>query len=180
MIVDPTEFLAAHAETWIAQPAPRFAVVNIHIREVSAPPEIIFVALGDQRLLSPAPHWRFLFAIRAFLGRTFRWDRGLTWRPPEQLVPGNHYAFFRIEHVAAPDARHTGFSELGMSVDDVLTGALLSWVLIPIGQNTQVCNITCANFPTRPGKAYWAVIRPFHNALIEDSLVYLGKKLPPR
>ena len=106
------------------------------------------------------------------LGRVFGWDRGLSWRRNKQepIKRGNHYAFFLIEHVDEP-------CEVGMSVGNRLTGALMGWVLEETAGGTRVFNVTCANFTGWQGRLYWRVIRPFHDALIEDSLKALARRV---
>ena len=168
------DFLGAHGNTWIARQAPKFSVLNVHAREIPAPAAHIFPELGDHELLSPNWFYRLLLAVRAAAGRIFGWDRGMKWHGAEPLEVGKHYAFFLIEHV---DVDH----ELSMSVQNRLTGALMGWVLEEsTGEKacrTMVFNVTCANFPGWQGRLYWRVIRPFHDALIEDSLKALARRL---
>jgi hypothetical protein len=174
MLIDPQEFIRAHPDCWISRRAREFPVINVHARDVAAPPARVFAALSDHGNLSPAWHWRALFAVRGLAGRLFRWDPGVEWHRPEPLVPGNYYAFFLIEHVAAPgrDA-HSPVAppfELGVSVENHLTLVLMSYLIAPNGAGSRVYNVTCALFKGRTGRAYWRVIRPFHDALIEDLL----------
>ena len=174
MQIPAEEFLRAHPDSWISRRAPEFPVVNVHARDVAAPPARVFAALADHGNLSPAWYWRVLLAVRGLVGKLFRWDPGVKWRGPEPLVPGNHYAFFLIEHVAAPgpDAQPPVAPpyELGVSVENRLTLALMSYWIVPSGAGSCVYNVTCALFKGRTGRAYWRVIRPFHDALIEDML----------
>jgi hypothetical protein len=84
---------------------------------------------------------------------------------------GRHYGFFEIEHVDAP-------REVGMSVKNQLTDALLTWVLEENGaSSSRVYNVTCANFHGLRGRMYWRAIRPFHDGIIEASLRKLARKL---
>lgn len=179
MILPPAEFLRAHPDTWIARRAPEFPVINVHALDVAAPPSRVFAALSDRANLSPAWYWRFLFAIRGLAGKLFRWDPRLKCHGPEPLVPGNHYAFFLIEHVAAPDSgadQATALPlEFGVSVENHLTLALMSYVIAPQGTGSRLFNVTCALFKGRTGRAYWRLIRPFHNALTEDMLENLRR-----
>jgi len=170
--VPGADFLGVHGESWIAGRAPEFSVLNVHMREIPAPPDRIFRELDARELLIPSWRWRFLFAVRAAIGKLFRWDRGLSWHRHKQepMERGRHYAFFLIEHVDEP-------CEVGMSVGNRLTGALMAWVLWETAGGTQVFNVTCANFPTRQGQLYWRAIRPFHDALIEDSLTALSRRV---
>ena len=180
MLLQPAEFLRAHPDTWIARRAPEFPVINVHALDVAAPPARVFAALSDRANLSPAWYWRVLFAIRGIAGRLFRWDPGLKWHGPEPLVPGNHYAFFLIEHVAAPDSGADQAKalpyELGVSVENHLTLALMSYVFARQGTGSRLFNVTCALFKGRTGRAYWRLIRPFHNALTEDMLENLRRR----
>ncbi|MGB0037239.1 MAG: DUF2867 domain-containing protein [Candidatus Acidiferrales bacterium] len=170
-----TDFLNAHSDRWIARRAPKFSVLNVHVAEITASAARIFPELGARELLIPSWRWRFLFAFRAAIGKLFGWDRGLIWNGHEQgpLDRGRHYAFFLIEHVEEP-------CELAMSVGNRLTGALMAWVLEESDGGTKVFNVTCANFPTWQGRLYWRVIRPFHDALIEDSLIALARRVEKR
>jgi hypothetical protein len=164
------DFFRDHASAWIAQQAHEFSVLNVHAREIRAPAARIFPELGDQKLLAPNWYCRLLFAVRAAAGRIFGWDRGLAWHDSEPLEVGKHFAFFLIEHVDVS-------RELSMSVDNQLTGALMGWVLEESAGTTKVFNVTCANFPGWRGRLYWRVIRPFHDALIEDSLEALERRM---
>jgi hypothetical protein len=174
MILNPDEFLRAHPDSWIARRAPEFPVINVHALEVAAPTDRVFTALADPSNLSPAWYWQVLFAVRGLAGKLFRWDPGVKWHRPEPLVPGNHYTFFLIEHVAAPGREAQSPvappCELGVSVENRLTLALMSYLIVPNGAGSRVYNVTCALFKGRTGRAYWRLIRPFHDALIEDML----------
>ncbi|MBI3663535.1 MAG: DUF2867 domain-containing protein [Acidobacteria bacterium] len=180
MVVDPQQFLVAHPACWISRRAPEFPVHNVHALDILAPPTRVFAALSNLGNLSPAWYWRALYAIRGIAGKLFRWDPGLRWHGPEPLVPGNHYAFFLIEHVAAPGSATNPTAEfpyeLGVSVENHLTLALMSYVVAPHGCGTRLYNATCALFKGRTGRAYWRVIRPFHDALIEDMLQNLRRR----
>lgn len=158
-----SDFLNAHPGCWTAKRAPEFSVLNVHALEIPAPPATVFPLLSTPDLLSPGAHWRFLFAVRTVAGKLFGWDRELVTHRPQPFTAGNHYLFFLIEHVDAP-------KEVGMSVKNRLTQALMSWLLESTPGGTMVYNITCANFLGRGGRLYWQVIRPFHDGIIEDSL----------
>ena len=68
--------------------------------------------------------------------------------------------------------------EVGMSVKNQLTDALLTWVLEENGaSSSRVYNVTCANFHGLRGRMYWQAIRPFHDGIIEASLRKLARKL---
>ncbi len=172
MKIPDADFLGVHGDCWIARRVPEFSVLNVHMREIPAPPDRIFRELGARELLIPSWRWQFLFAVRAAMGKFFRWDPGLSWHGHKQepLERGRHYAFFLIEHVDEPH-------EVGMCVGNRLTGALMAWVLRESSDGTQVFNVTCAKSPTRQGRVYWRAIRPFHDALIEDSLSALSRRV---
>jgi len=78
---------------------------------------------------------------------------------PQAIETGQYFAFFHVIHVDAP-------REVGMTVENRLTRALMSWVLKENSNGTTVFNVTCANFKGRQGRLYWQVIRPFHDGLI--------------
>ncbi len=144
--------------------------------DVAAPPERVFAALTACELVLPKWHWRALFGVRVILGRIFGWDGGLRMHPSEPLVPGNHYCFFRIEHVTAPH-------ELGLSVENKLTLALVSLVVTPAPfpsrpawVSSRLFSVTCSAFKGGLGRAYWRVIRPFHDAITEDSLAAVRRR----
>lgn len=180
MICNSNEFLRAHPDCWISSRAPEFPVINVHAREAAAPPETLFAALSDRGNLSPAWYWWALFALRGIAGKLFRWDPGVEWHGPQPLVPGNHYAFFLIEHVVAPcrDGQRAVAPpyELGVSVENHLTLALMSYLIAPSGAGSRVYNVTCARFKGRTGRAYWRIIRPFHDALVDDMLKRLCRR----
>jgi hypothetical protein len=171
--VSESDFLKQHSESWTAQRAPEFSVVNVHAMEISAPLERIFPELGAQGLLLPARHWKLLFGLRLAIGKLCGWDRGMVSHPPQPLEAGKHYGFFAIEWVDPPH-------EAGMSVRNQLTSALLCWVLDEIPEGTKVFNVTLANFAGWQGRNYWRVIRPFHDGLIEDSLKELARRVASR
>lgn len=145
-------------------------MVNIHAAEIPAPPARIFSELSAPELLLPRWHWRFLFGVRAAAGKILGWDRAVERHRAEPLEPGMHYAFFLIEHVDPPH-------EAGMSVENRLTKAQMSWLLEATPGGTRVYNVTCANFHGAQGRLYWHVIRPFHDGLIEDSLRALCRRV---
>ena len=174
MQVEESDFLKACPDTWISGRAAEFPVVNVHAVEVAAPPERVFAALEDRQAVAPRWHWRALLVFRAALGRVFNWDKGIKWdRRAGPLLPGNAYAFFRIEHV-------TQGRELGLSVENKLTQALVSFVIIPAANGSCVFNATCAVFKGRLGRAYWRVIRPFHDGLTEDWLAAVRRRAESR
>jgi hypothetical protein len=171
--VSESDFLVRHSESWTAQRAPEFSVVDIHAVEIPAPPERIFPELGAQGLLLPAWHWKALVRLRLVIGKLFGWDRGMVSHPPQPLEAGKHYGFFAIEWVDPPH-------EAGMGVKNRLTSALMCWVLEGIPQGTKVFSVTLANFAGWQGRNYWRVIRPFHDGLIEDSLRELARRVASR
>ena len=171
MKVDEREFLRAHSGCWISRRAPEFSVVNVHMAEIPAPRERIFPQLAAHDLLLPGKKWRALFGFRIWLGRLFGWDRGLKSHQPEPMEVGRHYVFFRIERVDEP-------REVGMSIGNRLTDAVMSWLLVEDGAGgTQVYNITCVNFHGRRGRMYWRAIRPSHDGIIEDALALLARRV---
>lgn len=173
MEIASSDFLVVHRGTWIARRAPEYPVVNVHVMEADAPPERVFALLDSPDLVAPGWHWRVAFAARGAAGKLFGWDKGLRgglrWHDRQPLAPGNHYAFFTIEHVAGPGSVHPPW-EVGMSVENGLTRALMSLIVEQSDGGTRVWSVTCALFHGRRGRAYWRVVRPFHNLLIEDSL----------
>jgi len=92
---------------------------------------------------------------------------------PQAIETGQYFAFFHVIHVDAP-------REVGMTVENRLTRALMSWVLKENSNGTTVFNVTCANFKGRQGQLYWQVIRPFHDGLIEESLLELRRRSQAR
>ena len=173
MKIAESDFLKAHAGSWTAKRAEEFSVLNVHALEIPAPPAAIFPLLGAHDLLAPGAHWAFLFAIRAAIGKLFGWDRGMATHEPQPLAVGNHYAFFLIEHVDE-------LREVGMTVKNRLTHAVMTWLLKETPGGTMVYNVTCANFLGRQGRFYWRVIRPFHDGIIEDSLQALRNRAQQR
>jgi uncharacterized protein DUF2867 len=168
--IQEEDFLTTHGNCWTVKRAPGFSVVNVHMAEIPTPRERIFPELSAHDLLIPGGGWRLLFGLRAALGKVFGWDRGMRSHRPQSLEVGGHYVFFRIEHVDAPH-------EVGMSVANRLTDAVMSWVLEEDGAGgTRVYNVTCASFHGAQGQLYWRVIRPFHDGIIEDSLAALAKR----
>jgi Protein of unknown function (DUF2867) len=166
-----SDFLSHNSNCWTARRAPGFSVLNVHMAEIAAPPERLFPELAAHDLLVPGGGWRLLFGFRAALGKLFGWDRGVRSHAPEPLEVGRHYVFFHIDHVNAPN-------EVGMSVKNRLTDALMSWVLVADGAGgTRVFNVTCANFSGVQGRVYWQVIRPFHDGIIESSLALLRRRV---
>jgi Protein of unknown function (DUF2867) len=169
--IEEREFLKAHENCWTAKRAPEFSVVNIHMAEIPASRERIFPELAAREMLLSGRGWRALFRLRLALGKVFGWDRGMRAHGPEPFEVGRHYGFFKIEHVDAP-------REVGMSVKNQLTDALLTWVLEENGaSSSRVYNVTCANFHGLRGRMYWQAIRPFHDGIIEASLRKLARKL---
>lgn len=173
MKVSETDFLKQHGGSWAARRMREFSVVNIHATEIPAPPERIFPELGARELLMPSWRWQILFGVRILIGKIFRWDRGLASHAPEPLETGKHYGFFAIEWVDPPH-------EAGMGVTNQLTSGLLCWLLEETPRATKVFNITLANFVGWQGRNYWRVIRPFHDALTEDSLKELARRVVSR
>ena len=164
MLIPADQSLKTCGGSWIARRAGEFPVVNVHVVDVAAPPERVFAALEDRVAVAPRWHWRALLVFRAALGRVFNWDEGIEWdRRAGPLVPGSSYAFFRIEHVEQG-------RELGLSVENKLTRALVSFVIVPAANGSRVFNVTCALFKGRLGRAYWHVIHPFHDGITEDWL----------
>jgi hypothetical protein len=147
--------------------------VNVHAREIPSSAARIFPQLAAQDLLAPGLFWKFLLGFRGAIGKIFRWDPGLDDPKPQAIEPGQYFAFFHVIHVDAP-------RELGMTVENQLTRALMSWVLRENSEGTTVFNVTCANFKGWQGHLYWQVIRPFHDGLIEDSLRELRRRSQAR
>ena len=168
--VSELDFLKQQGESWTARRAPAFSVANIHMTEIPAPAARIFAELGARDLLLPARRWRALFGLRLAIGKIFGWDRGMAQHPREPLQAGKHYGFFAVEWVNWPH-------EVGMSARNRLTSALLCWVLEEIPRGTKVFNVTLANFAGWQGRNYWRIIRPFHDAITEDSLAELARRV---
>ncbi len=174
MKIEEREFLRAHENCWTAKRAPEFSVVNIHMAEIPASREQIFPELAERDLLVPSRGWRALVRVRLAVGKVFGWDREMQVHGREPFEVGRHCGFFTIEHVDAP-------REVGMSVQNQLTNALLSWVLEADGANSsRVYNVTCANFFGLRGRMYWRAIRLFHDGIVEASLRKLATKVAQR
>ena len=169
MKISESEFLAAHADCWTAKRAPEFSVVNVHAMEIPASAACIFPELAAQDLLAPGLFWKVLLGFRAAVGKILGWDRGIAIDRPQTIECGKYFAFFHVIYVEAP-------REVGMTVENRLTRALMSWVLRENSIGTMVFNVTCANFKGRQGRLYWQVIRPFHDGLIEGSLRELHRR----
>jgi Protein of unknown function (DUF2867) len=167
--IPEAEFLKAHRESWTARRAAEFSVRNIHMAEISAPAARIFPELGRPGLLTPGWKWKLLLGLRLAIGKMFGWDEGLKTHPGEPLQPGKHYGFFLIEHADPP-------REVGMSVENRLTRAILCWVLDPAPGGTRVFNGTLANFKGRRGQFYWRVIERFHDGITEAALAELSRR----
>jgi hypothetical protein len=164
------DFLREHADCWTARQAPEFSVVNVHAMEIPAPAAKIFPQLGSHDLLAHGPIWKLLLGVRVAIGKIFGWDPGLSDLKPQAMEEGKYFGFFHVIYMDAPN-------EVGMTVENRLTRALMSWVLIENSGRTTVFNVTCANFKGRRGQHYWQVIRPFHDGLIEDSLRELRRRI---
>jgi hypothetical protein len=167
------DFLTEHADCWTAMQAPEFSVVNVHARDIPASAARIFPELAARDLLASGPFWKILMGCRVAIGKVFGWDQGLGDLKPQALEPGKYFGFFHVIHMDAP-------REAGMTVENRLTRALMSWVLRENSDSTTVFNVTCANFKGRQGRLYWRVIRPFHDGLIEDSLCELSRRVEGR
>ena len=168
-----TDFLAAYASCWTARQAAEFSVVNVHALEISAPAARIYPELAARDLLAPGPFWKLLIGIRGAVGKVFGWDPGISDPKPQALELGKYFAFFHVIYVDAP-------REVGMTFENKLTRAVLSWVLEEAPGGTRLFNVTCANFKGRRGRIYWHVIRPFHDGLIEASLRTLRERVEGR
>jgi hypothetical protein len=168
--VSEADFLKQHGGSWAARRAREFSVVNIHAREIPATRGRIFSELGGRELLVPSWRWKVLFGLRMVIGKIFGWDRGLASHAPEPLEAGKHYGFFAVEWVDPP-------RETGMSLTNRLTSGVLCWVLEETPRGTKVFNVTLANFMGLQGRNYWRIIRPFHDALVEDSLAGLARRV---
>ena len=173
MKVAEADFLRAYGDCWTAGRAAEFSVVNVHAMEIPAPPARIFPELGSRDLLAHGPFWRFLLGFRMGIGKIFGWDRGMAVKGPQALEAGKYFGFFHVICVDAP-------REVGMTVENQLTRALMAWVLSENSGGTTVFNVTCADFKGRRGRAYWGLIRPFHDGLIEDSLRELRRRVKGR
>jgi len=73
--------------------------------------------------------------------------------------------------------------ELGLSVENKLTLALMSLVVMPVHTpsrpdwvSSRLFSVTCSAFKGGLGRAYWRVIRPFHDAITEDSLAAVRRR----
>src|SRR3972149_3932397 len=130
MLISAEEVLHACPESWIARHAPEFPVVNVHTVEIPASRDRIFAALESPGLIMPRRRWRILIGLRGVIGRLFGWDSGLQMHARQALVPGNHWGFFRIEHITPPQSGLNAACELGLSVENKLTRTLLSFVVI--------------------------------------------------
>jgi len=137
--------------------------------EIPAPAARIFPELGGSGLLTPGWKWKLLLGLRLAIGKVFGWDEGLKTHPDEPLEPGKHYGFFLIEYADPP-------REVGMSVENRLTRALMTWVLDEAAGGTHVFNVTLANFKGRRGRLYWRVIEGFHDGITEVALAELSRR----
>jgi hypothetical protein len=168
--VEEADFLWAHGSCWTALQVAEFSIVNVHAMEIPAPAARIFPELGARDLLAHGLFWRFLLGFRVAIGKIFGWDKGLAVDQPQALELGKYFGWFHVIYVDAP-------REVGMTVENRLTRALMSWVLRENAGGTTVFNVTCANFKGRQGRFYWQVIRPFHDGLIENSLRSLRRRV---
>jgi uncharacterized protein DUF2867 len=171
--VAEAEFLAIHGDCWTGRQAREFSVVNVHAMEIPAPVARIFPQLGARDLLAHGAFWKFLLGFRLGIGKIFGWDRGLAVNQPQALEVGKYFGWFHVIYVDAP-------WEAGMTVENQLTRAMMSWVLRENAGGTTVFNVTCADFKGRGGRIYWQVIRPFHDGLVEDSLRTLRRRAERR
>jgi len=170
MLMDAAEFLHSWPECWISARAAALPVVNVHVTQISAPPERVWQALESETLIAPRAGWRALLALREAIGKMAGWDKGLQVHAHQPLAPENFYSFFRIEHVAAPAQARGGLLELGLSVENKLTRAFVSFVVERAGHSSHLFNVTAAEFFGITGRMYWRVIRPFHDGITEAML----------
>jgi len=168
--VAEADFLRERGGCWAARQAAEFSVVNVHAMEIPAPASQVFPQLGARDLLAHGLFWKLLLGFRVAVGKVFGWDEGLAVKQPQALEAGKYFGWFHVIYVDAP-------REAGMTVENRLTRALMSWVLEETAGGTTVFNVTCANFKGRRGRVYWRVIRPFHDGLIEDSLRLLSQRV---
>jgi hypothetical protein len=168
--VAEADFLASHGDCWTARQAQEFSVVNVHAMEIPAPAARIFPQLGARDLLAHGSFWKFLLGFRVGVGKICGWDQGLAVKQAQALEVGKYFGWFHVIYVDAP-------WEAGMTVENRLTRAMMSWVLRENEGGTTVFNVTCANFKGRQGRFYWQVIRRFHDGLVEDSLRTLRRRI---
>lgn len=166
-----TEFLKAHPDRWIAQQGRRMPVVNVHGVEVGAPPQRVFEVIASApQHIQPVWYLRALFGVRWAVGKVLRWDAGLSRGSAQGFSVGSDYRFFRIEEIDAPPPGTMGLHELGLSLENKLTRALLAYVVEPHGDGSRFYDVTCATFKGATGRAYWRLIEFFHDRISEDML----------
>jgi hypothetical protein len=141
-------FLGPYGSCWMARRAPESSVVNVHAMEILAPPARIFRELAARDLLAPGLFCKSLLGFRAAIRKLLGWDPGLGDPKPQAIELGKYFAFFHVIYVDAP-------REVGMTVENRLTRALMFWVLGVISAGTTVFNVTCAHFKGRQGRLYW-------------------------
>jgi Protein of unknown function (DUF2867) len=146
--VAEADFLGTYDSCWTARRAPEFSVVNVHAMEIPAPAATIFPHLGSRDLLAPGLFCKSLLGFRAAIRKLLGWDPGLGDPKPQAIELGKYFAFFHVIYVDAP-------REVGMTVENRLTRALMFWVLGVISAGTTVFNVTCAHFKGRQGRLYW-------------------------
>jgi len=171
--ISESDFLTTRAGCWTASQAPEFSVVNVHAIQILAPAARIFPELGPRDLLAPRAFWKILVGFRIAIGKILGWDQGMVVNQPQAIEAGKYFGFFHVIYVDPP-------REVGMTVENRLTRALMSWVLRENSNGTTVFNVTCANFKRRQGRFYRQIIRPFHDGLIEGSLRELHRRSQAR
>ncbi len=165
MLVPPQDFLQKFPELESLRRSPQAQVTNVHAVEIRATPAEIF-ARGLRRLseIRLHPLHQLLFAIRLVAGKVFGWDQRLVWNRETNWVVGGQVFFFRVEAIL-PDR------EWALEVENRLTRTISAFVADPISDSTTMLyNLTRARFKGALGRAYWRVIRPFHDSITEDLL----------
>jgi hypothetical protein len=138
------DFLREHADCWTAMQAPEFSVVLVPAMDIPALAARILPELAARDLLASGPFWKFLMGFRVAVAKVFGWDPGLGDRKLQALESGKYLGFFHVLHVDAP-------REVGLTVQNRLTRAWISWVLRENPDATTVLHVTCGNFKSRQG-----------------------------
>ncbi len=172
MLVSSREFLQKFPDVESLRRSPQAEVTNVHAIEINATPAEIF-SLGLQRLseIRLHPLHQLLFAVRVMAGKVFGWDRGLVWGRETHWVVGGRVWFFRVEAMVPR-------REWVLGVENRLTRAISAFLADPLSDaTTMLYNLTRADFKGAVGRAYWRMIRPFHDTITEDLLSKLKRRV---
>ena len=172
MLVRPEDFLQRFPDLESLRRSPQAEVTNVHAVAINATPAEIF-SLGLQRLseIRLHPLHQLLFATRVAAGKVFGWDQGLVWDRETNWTVGGRVFFSRVEAIVPG-------REWALGVENRLTRTISAFVADPISDSTTMLyNLTRAHFKGRMGRAYWLVIRRFHDTITEDLLGKLKRRV---